>query len=311
MQIDHTLVLNKPRKKALRGKENLLGYLFISPWLAGFFILTVIPVIVSFGLSFTRYDILSAPKFIGLANFQHMLFEDERFWKAVKATFYFAFASVPLRLSFALFVAMLLYKGTRASGFYRTVYYMPSIIGGSVAVAIMWRQIFGAEGAVNGILSLVGINVKISWLTHEGTAMWTIIALAVWQFGSAMLIFLAGLKQIPYSLYESAIIDGVNPIQKFTKITLPMLTPVIFFNLIMQIISGFKAFTESYIITQGKPFDSTLLYAKYLYDKSFVFFEMGYGCAMAWFLLLIIAICSAAVFKSSSYWVYYESKGDM
>jgi multiple sugar transport system permease protein len=215
-------------------------------------------------------------------------------------------------LVFALIIAMLFNVKRRAVGFYRTLYYIPSIMGGSVAIAIMWKQIFSAKGALNSILGLMGIECNISWVSAPGTAIWTLILLAIWQFGSPMLIFLAGLKQIPQTCYEAAEIDGANSWQRFTRITFPLLSPVIFFNLVMQTISGFMVFTQGVIITDGgRPLDTTLFYAVYLYQKAFTTFQMGYGSAMAWVLLIVIAFFTALIFKSSSAWVFYESKGDM
>lgn len=287
--------------------DNVAGYLFILPWLIGFFAFTLIPILSSIYLSFTDYDLLSSPAFIGIENFVS-IFHDRQFWQALKVTFFFVFVSVPLRLIFALFVAMLLNNSSKAVPFYRTVYYLPSIMGGSVAVAVMWRRLFDSNGAVNSFLKMLSIDVNISWLGNPNTAIWTLIILAAWQFGSSMLIFLAGLKQIPVSYYEAAIVDGANPLHKFFKITLPMLTPVIFFNLIMQLINGFIAFTQAFIVTEGGPLDSTLFYALYLYQRAFKFYQMGYGAALAWILLVIIAVFTAITFKSSDRWVYYESK---
>jgi multiple sugar transport system permease protein len=238
-----------------------------------------------------------------------MLFDDVRYWKSVKATFYYVFTAVPARLVFALGVAMLLNNGRKAISFYRAAYYAPSIIGGSVAVALMWRRIFASDGLVNASLALVGIDVSRAWIGRPETAIWTLILLAVWQFGSPMLIFLAGLRQIPESLYESASIDGATPWRKFVYITIPMLSPVIFFNLIMQLISGLLVFTQALIITNGGPLDTTLFYAFYLYQRAFVTFQMGYGTAMAWVLLLIVAVFTAVTFKTSSAWVFYEDQG--
>jgi multiple sugar transport system permease protein len=217
------------------------------------------------------------------------------------------FASVPLRLAFALAVAMLMNSGRRLVSVYRAVYYAPSIVGGSVAVAVMWREIFGTTGLFNFLLAFLGIP-GLTWLGDPRTAIWTLIALAVWQFGSPMLIFLAGLKQIPSEYYEAASIDGAGGWAKFLKITLPLLTPIIFFNLVMQIISGFMVFTQAFIVTDGRPLDTTLFYNLYLYKRAFVTLEMGYSSAMAWILLIVIAFFTALVFRSSSYWVYYESK---
>ena len=288
------------------GQNNLMGYLFIGPWLIAFILFTFIPMIASLGLSFTDYDILGDWKFIGLENFERMFTQDRRYWKAVEATVKYALISVPLRLIFALGVAMLLNTKRRGVSFYRAIYYAPSIIGGSVAVAVMWRELFGNNGLLNFLLGSLGIP-SVNWLGNPDTAIWTLILLAVWQFGSPMLIFLAGLKHIPEQLYESASIDGANGWQKFIRITLPMLTPIIFFNLVMQIISGFMVFTQAFIVTGGRPLDTTLFYALYVYNRAFVTFEMGYASAMAWVLLVVVAVLTAFVFKSSSYWVFYEA----
>jgi multiple sugar transport system permease protein len=195
---------------------------------------------------------------------------------------------------------------TRFAGMYRTALYIPSIIGGSVAVAVMWRQLFGNEGAINSFLELMGFE-PVSWLGNASTAIWTLVVLYGWQFGSSMLIFLAGLKNIPQTYYEAASVDGANAWQRFYKITIPLLTPVILFNVVMQTIQGFMAFTPSYIITEGGPMNSTLLYVLYMFERAFTFFDMGYASAMAWVMLIIIAILTALIFKSSPYWVHYES----
>jgi multiple sugar transport system permease protein len=205
---------------------------------------------------------------------------------------------------------MVLNSKHKLVSFYRAAYYAPSIVGGSVAVAVMWRQVWGGRnvGLINFIFQALGLPV-VNWLANPRTAIWTLITLAAWQFGSPMLIFLAGLKQIPAELYESAAIDGAGGWGRFTKITLPLLTPVIFFNLVMQMISGFLVFTQAYLVTGGRPLDTTLFYALYLYLRAFEIHEMGYGSAMAWILLLVIAFFTALVFRSSSTWVYYESGG--
>jgi multiple sugar transport system permease protein len=288
-------------------QENLVGYLFIAPWLIGFFAFTLIPVLASLYLAFTDYDVLTAPTWVGWENFQRMFFADPRFWKAVEATFKFVFIAIPLRLMFAMAVAMLLNTWRKGVGIYRAVYYAPSIVGGSVAIAVMWRQIFGSEGVVNALTALFDIPPTI-WLGNPETAIWTLIILAVWQFGSPMLIFLAGLRQIPTELYEAAEIDGADGWNKFFNITLPMLSPIILFNLVMQTISGFMVFTQAFIVTSGGPLDTTLFYSLYLYTRAFSDFQMGYASAMAWVLLLIVAFFTALVFKSSSSWVFYETK---
>lgn len=289
--------------------DNLAAYLFLAPWLIGFFGLTLIPMIASLYLSFTNYDIFSSPRWIGLQNYETMFLNDARYWKSVRATFYYVFTAIPLRLAFALGIAMLLNTGFRLMGLYRAIFYVPSIIGGSVAVALMWRQIFGATGLLNQGLSALGLE-GLNWLGNPRTGIWTLIVLAVWQFGSPMLIFLAGLKQIPQELYEAASIDGANGWRKFLRITLPLLSPVILFNLVMQIISGFMVFTQAFVVTNGGPLDTTRFYALYLYDQAFKNFRMGYASAMAWVLLLIIAFFTALAFKSSDMWVHYETGGE-
>lgn len=284
------------------------GYIFILPFMIGFLAFMALPMLLSLGYSFTRYNILESPVFIGLENYITMFTADPKFWKVFGVTIYYVIFSVPLRLIMALIVAMLLVKNTKLSGFYRAVYYLPSIIGSSVAVAILWKRMFASDGVINALLGVMGIPCDIAWLGRTDTAIWTLIILAVWQFGSSMLIFLSGLKQIPVSLYEAATVDGAKGYQRFFKITLPMLTPTIFFNLINQLINGFMAFTQSYIITQGKPRDSTLFYTVYMYQSSFTYNKLGYGCAMAWFMVLVVGVLTLILFKTQKLWVYYEAE---
>lgn len=287
-------------------KNSSAGVVFCMPFIIGFFVFLLVPMGISFYYSFCDYDILSPAKFAGLKNYITMFTNDETFWRSMKATVYFALVSVPLRLIFALLVAMILVKPTKATGFYRAAYYLPSIIGGSVAVAILWKRMFGIDGVVNQLLRVVGINSKIAWLGNTHTAIWTLIILAVWQFGSSMLIFLSALKQIPKELYEAADVDGANKFTKFFKVTLPLLTPTIFFNIVMQTINGFLAFTQSLIITQGKPMDTTLFYAVYMYQQSFQFNNAGYASAMAWGMLFLIAAITFILFRTKKYWVYEQ-----
>ncbi len=284
-------------------EEHTAGFIFVLPFIIGFLAFSAIPIIISFCLSFTRYDILGSPTFIGVENFVRMFTDDEKFWKSFGTTFFYAIVSVPLKLIMALFVAMLFVKTTRFTSVMRAVYYLPSIMGGSIAVAVLWRRLFASDGVINAIL-----GTDIAWLGRKDTAIWTLIILSVWQFGSSMLIFLAGLKQVPVSLYEAATVDGCSKVGQFFKITLPMLTPVIFFNLVQQTINAFMAFTQSFVITNGGPRDSTLFYCVYQYQRAFEFHEMGYGSAMAWFMLLVIGLLTALIFKSSTKWVYNESK---
>lgn len=277
--------------------------MFTLPFTLGFLFFMLVPMAISLYYSFCDYDILSAPNFTGFQNFIDMI-EDPTFWQTIKVTFFFAFVSVPLKLVFALLVAMLLLKNTKMSGFYRAVYYLPSIIGGSVAVAILWKRMFAIDGVINNLLAGIGIESSISWLGNTKTAIWVLILLAVWQFGSSMLIFLSSLKQIPVSLYEAAMVDGAGKVYRFFKITLPLLTPTIFFNLVMQMINGFLAFTQCYIITQGKPMNSTLLYTVYMYQQSFEFYNTGYGAALAWVMLLLIGLITLFLFATKKFWVY-------
>lgn len=293
-----------PFKKAL-SRESTAGIIFTLPFTIGFLLFMIVPMGISLYYSFCKYDILSPPVFTGLDNFVK-IFQDETFFKAIGVTFYFALVSVPLRLIFALVVAMLLLKNSRMSGFYRAAYYLPSIIGGSVAVAILWKRMFATDGVINRLLGMVGIETTFAWLGETRTAIWVLILLAVWQFGSSMLIFLSALKQISRELYEAAEVDGANGIQKFFRITLPLLTPTIFFNLVMQMINGFLAFTQSYIITQGKPMNSTLFYTVYMYQQSFEFYNTGYGAALAWVMLAIIGAITLILFATKKFWVYEE-----
>jgi len=274
-------------------------------------VFSVIPIFSSVFFSFTRYDLLSSPVFIGIKNFASML-GDSVFWKSLSVTFFYVLFAVPLRLVFALFLAMLFNRKAKLLRVYQAMYYFPSIIGGSIAVAVMWRRLFKDDGAINSILGIFGLNNHVSWIGNPRTAIWTLILLAAWQFGSSMLIFLAGLKQIPESYYESANLDGAGPVRKFISITIPQLSSVILFNVLMQTINGFTVFTQAFVISggNGDPMNNTLVYALYLYQKSFSYYEMGYGCAMAWVLVLIISIFTALIFKSSSVWVFYESKAN-
>lgn len=302
---------NNVAKAAYKRKDNIAGYLMLAPWLFGFMLMWFLPMLISIYYSFTNFNLLNDAKMIGFDNYIRIFTADKTFWQALKVTFIYVIFLVPLRLSFALAVAMLLNQKHKGLGLYRTIYYIPSIIGGSIAVSIVWRQIFGNQGVIMTLLSaLFGIEQKTSLLGNPHTSLAVIVLMGVWQFGSSMLIFLAALKQIPGSLYESAMVDGAKPWKVFTRITLPMLTPTIFFNLILQIVNGFRVFTESFVITDGGPLNSTLSYVLYLYRRAFTFFDMGYSCALAWVLVLIIAVFTVILFKTQNNWVHYESGGD-
>lgn len=297
--------LRNPRHKH---RHNKVAYLFLAPWLLGLFLITLGPMLASLYLSFTDFHLLaSGPRWTGLANYVRMLTEDERFRQSASVTFRYVFLSVPLQLAFALVLAVVLDKGVRGLALYRSIYYLPSLLGSSVAVALMWRQVFGGSGLLNRVLGALGFENLPSWIAHPSHALSTLIVLNVWTFGAPMIIFLAGLRQIPNEYYQAAAVDGAGTFTKFFRITLPLLTPVIFFNLVLQVIQAFQAFTPAFIISGGKggPSDSTLFYTLYLYQQGFSRFDMGYASAMAWMLLLAVAGFTAVKFLTAKYWVHY------
>ena len=287
-------------------RESVAGIVFSLPFIIGFLLFMAVPMGLSLIYSFSDYDILSPARFAGFSNYIRIFTHDQTFISSVKATFYFALVSVPLRLVFALIVALILVRPTKAVGFYRAAYYLPSIIGGSVAISVLWRRMFAVDGVVNSLLGLIGIPSNLPWLSNTRTAIWTLIILAVWQFGSSMLIFLASLKQIPASLYEAAEIDGASGWRTFFNVTLPLLTPTIFFNLVMQTINGFLAFTQSLIITDGRPLNTTLFYAVYMYRQAFQYGNAGYAAALAWVMLAFIGLLTFILFRTKKYWVYQQ-----
>ena len=300
-----------PGSSPRRRREAVAGYTFLVPWFVGLFGITLFPMLYSLYLSFTDYDLLQSPQWVGLENYVRMLTDDPQYWNSVKVTLLFAVVSVPLKLSVALAVALLLYRDRRGVGLYRALFYVPSLLGGSVAVAIVWQTLFGGQGAVNDILAVVGIGGR-SWIANPSTALGTLVLLAAWQFGAPMVIFLAGLKQIPAEMFEAGALDGAGRLQQFWHITLPMLSPVLFFNLVLETIAGFQGFTAAFVISGGSggPADSTLLYTLYLYLRGFGDFQMGYASAMAWAFLLVLGIVTAIVFRSGSLWVHYADEGE-
>ncbi len=298
------------RRAALEVQENIAGYVFLLPWFLGLFIFLVGPVVASLYLSFTNYNLIGVPKLVGWQNYVTM-FQDPHWWNALRVTFLYVFVSVPLKLACALVVALLLKQGLRGLGIFRAIYYVPSLLGSSVAIALLWRQMFDSDGLVNQALALIGIHTDLSWVSTPGTALYTLVILAVWQFGTPMLIFLAGLKQIPQEYYEAAATDGSGALRTFFAITVPMITPLIFFNMILQIVGSFQAFTSAFVVSGGTggPLDSTLFYTLYIYQQGFGYLQMGYASAMAWVLLIIIAIFSILSFVTSRYWVFYQDEG--
>lgn len=290
-----------------RWESPLAGYLFISPWLIGFLGLTLYPMAMSLYYAFTDYSLLAAPEWVGWTNFQQILTSDDTFVKSLKVTLLFVVFSVPLKLIFALLVAMVLNKEMKGISSYRLMIYFPSLIGTSIAVAILWKNIFSGDGFINQILAVFGIE-GYSWVNDPRTALSTLVVLVVWQFGSSMVIFLAGLKQIPRDYYEASSVDGASKARQFFSITLPCLSPVLLFNLVLQTIGSFQVFTQAFIITQGGPVNSTYMFALYLYDRAFGRLQMGYASALAWILLIIIGVATALIFASSRYWVFYENE---
>ena len=304
------LTISGPEKRSKRRgglSRALVSYSFLAPWLIGFLGLTLGPTLASLYLSFTNFDLLQDPQFIGTANYQRIVSNDVKFWHSMQVTFTYVILAVPLKLAFALGLAMVLNRGIAGLPLYRALFYLPSLLGASVAIAVLWRQLFAKDGLVNVALALFGIDGP-SWISDPNYSLYTLVLLSIWQFGSPMIIFLAGLRQIPPDVYEAANIDGANKMQQFIKITLPLLTPVIFFNGIVQTIDAFKAFTPAFIISEGTggPIDSTLFYTLYLYQEGFAYFRMGYASALAWILLIIIACFTAFSFLTSRYWVHYN-----
>lgn len=297
-------------ERKMKGKkfwysDNTVGYLFSLPFIIGFLAFTLIPIAVSMYYSVTDYKLGQSPAFIGIQNYLELL-KDERFLNSVKVTLIYVITSVPSKLIFALFVAYLLTQRRRGVTFYRSLYYVPSLIGGSIAVALVWKTIFSRKGLANTILASLGFS-KLSWLGDPKLSMGILVLMSAWQFGSSMIIFAAGLKEIPMSYYEAAQIDGANKWQRFLSITLPCLSPIILYNLVMQTITAFMAFTQAFVITQGGPNDATNFYALYVYNHAFKWSNMGYASAMSWLMLVLISLITLILFKSSKFWVFSEA----
>jgi len=294
-------------RMAAAARRNAAGYLFLAPWLIGFAAFTAGPSLASLYLSFTDYDLMREPAFVGLQNYIRIATADPKFSAAMHVTFVYVALSVPLKLAFALAVATVLNRGIRGLSLYRAVFYLPSLLGASVAIAVLWRQLFSADGLANSMLGAFGVQGP-SWIADPDYSLYTLVILSIWQFGSPMIIFLAGLRQLPRDVYEAATMDGASTPRRFLRITLPLLSPVIFFNFVVQTIEAFRAFTPAFVISGGSggPIDSTLFYTLYLYQEAFGFFRMGYASALAWVLLLIIAAFTGLAFVSSRYWVHYD-----
>lgn len=286
-------------------KKNLIGYAFISPWLIGFLAFTAYPFLTSIYLSFTRYNIVKPPVWIGAGNYQTLVTGDPLFWKSLGVTFQFAFVAVPLGVVLGVALALLLNLNLRGMGIYRTIFFLPSILP-TVATSVVFLWLFNPEiGLINRLLRVVGVTGP-EWLQSPTWALPSLVLLSLWAVGGSMVIYLAGLKDIPAHLYEAATIDGANAWQRLRHVTLPMLSPVIFFNLVMGLIGVFQYFTEAYIMTQGGPEDSTHFYALYLFERAWRYLDMGYASAMAWVLFMIIMVFTGVLFGTQRKWVHYE-----
>ena len=285
-----------------------MAFVFLAPWIIGFLVFQAYPFLASAVYSFTDLSMLKEYKFVGLKNYQQIFTRDQNFIQSMKVTVIYVLVSVPLKLAFALFIAMLLNMKVKGIGIFKTLYYLPSILGGSVGIAILWRFLFNKSGFVNLLFSKIGLPA-VDWLGSPKVSLLTISLLAVWQFGSSMILFLAALKQIPRDLYEAAQVDGAGRIRIFFTITLPMITPIVLFNIVMQMINAFQEFSAPFLITKGGPLKATYLYGLMLYDTAFTYLKMGYASALSWIMFIIIMILTALIFKSSEYWTFYQDGG--
>ena len=290
-------------------KRDYMGLLYIAPWLVGLLVLQLYPFVTSFYYSFTDYQFFNKPEFIGLGNYIKLFTSDPEFFKSLQVTIVYTLFTVPGKIMMALFIALLLNKNMKGIGTIRTIYYIPSLFSGSVAVAILWKLLFMNDGAINNILSMVGLP-SVKWLGTEGTAMVTICLLEMWMFGSSMVMFLAALKQVPADLYESASLDGAGKVKSFFYITLPQISPILFFNIIMQTITALQNFTSAFVVANGGPNNGTYVLGMKLYNEAFKYFKMGYASAISWVIFAMILVVTLLLFRFSSGKVYYEDGGD-
>lgn len=301
--------MKKKKKISAYRKRDYKAFIYLAPWLVGLVVLQLYPFLSSLYYSFTDYQITAEPIWTGLSNYQTLLREDREFVKSFWVTIRFAIMTVPGKLILALAVAVFLNRNLKGINFIRTLYYIPSLFGGSIAVAMLWKVMFMDNGIINSLLGAIGVK-GISWLGDPKVALKTICLLEIWQFGSSMVMFLAALKQVPKELYEAASIDGAGKIQNFFKITVPQITPIIFFNMIMQTINALQTYTSASVITGGGPMKSTYVMGLKLYEEGFSYFKMGYASAISWIMFAVILVVTLLLFKSSSSWVYYEDGGD-
>lgn len=290
-------------------KRDYQAFIYIMPWILGFLILQLYPFITSLYYSFTNYTIGSKADWLGLENYVKLFTKDNEFWNSVKVTLLYTLYTVPGKLIMALGVAVFLNRNIKGINLIRTLYYIPSLFGGSVAIAILWKLMFLDNGVINAMLSFFNLP-NVQFLGNTDYALKTICSLEIWQFGSSMVMFLAALKQVPASLYEAAEIDGAGKIRKFFRITIPQITPIIFFNMIMQMIQALQNFTSSFVITEGGPLKSTYVLGMKLYKEGFSYFKMGYASAISWVVFAIIMIITLILFGTSSAWVFYGDEGE-
>ena len=290
-----------------RGRDTIEGYLFIMPVVLGLLFFTIGPMIASFYISFTKYPILRSPEWIGLRNYVNMFTKEPNFWQAVQVTFTYALTAVPLGILGAFLLALLLNQRVRGMHFFRTTFYIPTIVP-AVASAVLWGWLLNPDyGLINAVLKGVGLPTS-RFLGEPDSALASLVLVSLWSVGGGMVVYLAGLQGIPESFYEAAKIDGANSRQLFRFITLPLMTPTIFFNLVMGLIGAFQYFTEAFVLTQGGPLFSTYFYSLMVYERAFRFTQMGMAAAMAWFLLAIVLVLTLLVFRSSALWVFYENE---
>ena len=299
--------LRRKRRGLSKLEQGYMGFFLILPWLIGFCIFKLYPFISSLVYSFTDYDLFKgAQHFVGLQNYIDA-FTKTKNVKALQVTFAYAFMTVPLKLIFALFIAYILNFKIKGVGLFRTAYYVPSILGGSVAIAVLWKALFKSDGVVNTILAMLGFE-SINFLADKNWALFIICLLRVWQFGSAMVLFLAALKGVPEDLYEAASIDGATKSRQFLSITIPLISPVIFYNLVTQLVQAFQEFNGPYIITNGGPRGSTTLISLLVYNYAFKSYDMGMASALAWIMFIIVCILTIIAFTSQKKWVYYSDE---
>jgi multiple sugar transport system permease protein len=297
-------------RRSMAQRENVLGWLMVSPWLVGFVCFVAGPIVASLALSFTSWDILRPPRFAGFANYAELLGNASLFWQALKVTTVYAFVSVPLHVTLALLVAILLNQRVRGLPLWRTIYFLPSVVSG-VAVAFLWQWVLNADyGLVNWLLWTVFHVAGPAWLVDTHWALPALILMSLWSFGGPMVIFLAGLQGVPVEIQEAAAMDGANALQRFRHVTLPIITPVVLFNLTLGLIGALQMFTQAFVITSGGPANATLTLMLYLYQNAFQNLRMGFASAIAWLLFIYIMVLTLLVFRSSRRWVFYQGSAE-